>query len=191
MNKNEDDDEFMDYLIELANQSRYAGFFEGLTRSRTHRGNKQDKELAVARHVFPNAASFQPGADPPDVEAITEQGKIGIEVSELVDREVVEQHARRRHTEHKSGLTTQGAMDADDRAHQAAQAAARIARQNGNDPLEAYVKAYEANRPTPGHTPRMQSPTGTPTRSQKNSTGSSGRRTPSSKAVSLGMTWYV
>lgn len=135
-----------DYLSAIANRDRYAGFFKGLPRE-----DQQVEERHIAEILFPDAQSVESIQDPPDVRVTTRNRVIGVEVTELVDQKMVEQHMLRRAVEQKLGLTPKDAWDAEQSAFRAAQGASRAARENGDDPQEAFSKTYKANHPTPDH----------------------------------------
>jgi hypothetical protein len=146
--------QFLQYLTERADKSRYAGFFVGLPRSKHYAGDKQLTELEVAKIAFPAAVIelIPEGKDPPDVKAATETGTvIGVEVSELVDTDFRYLHVKRRDAERAKGLTPDAALKADHEAFRAAQKAASEARIKGEDAREVLWSTYEAKRPTPGH----------------------------------------
>jgi len=138
-----------EYMMEIGDRDRYAGFFKGLPRE-----DKQAEERHIAEILFPDAQSIESipeGQDPPDVKVTTGNRVIGVEVNELVDRKMIEKHLERRAAERKLGLTTKEAWDADNDARRLGNIAYRAARESGHDPHEAFWKTYKANHPTPDH----------------------------------------
>lgn len=142
-------DEMTDALWKIVNRNRYAGFFKGLPKV-----HKQQEELDIARLVFPDARSRElvpEGQDPPDVRVTMGNRLIGVEVTELVDQKMVDQHMARIFAEQRLGLSPQAAREAEQCAFRAARIASGAARKSGDDPQGAFWQTFKANHPTPDH----------------------------------------